>query len=515
MNKSIQNLKTEPDDSSNEQFSTANIKVKQELELEIKEIDDTIFMQECLESSKKVIDSNIYRSTEDIEFNDEIIKEEPIFYDAIENQVLLFHQTEDTTPINTEYVEFTTNSECNERIHEETFECYICKCKTINIGLLKWHLLERHSEKPLLEDQHLTNGKLKNKDSKINDNQNNRSGTQKHQLNTMCRTPTIHQQKKPNKEKHNLHGPSIEREFKCSYCGRKFDTIQRVKKHERVHTKTQPFKCSLCPKRYNHKANLYEHSRIHSGKTPYSCNMCENEYSSYMGLYKHKKSHANGKMSSKRKSQQSNIIINNIEPNDYSAFHIFECYLCRSRCHKSTIQIHMKENHTGERLFQCDICLKKFVHKNSIHKHMNTHSRNNFFECTVCGKLLSGEKGLSLHIQTHKGEYIHNCKYCHKKYSTKKILRDHIRTHTGLKPYECEYCKKGFVRRADMIRHTMIHTGERPYKCDICDSSFSRNHLLTDHKRNIHFRLERKLDLINLLERKQTLVKQQTNKLFK
>ncbi|XP_055323742.1 zinc finger protein 436-like [Sitodiplosis mosellana] len=549
----FKNIKTEPCSLPCEQLLVADIEIKQESEIEIGEIDETTFLQGYPESSKTATNSNNLKSIEDVTIYDQIIKEEPVFYDEVNSQVLSCPETEEETSKSAEYSVPTIKLELNDKkkqIEDKIFECFICRCETINIGLLKWHLQERHLLGPLVGNQQSAQrslqqskkqelprtsvepNRLKNRYSKAFQaqksnqqkdldgqqhnvqNQSNKRGLEcsYHSTKSQLKPPQVKKLNRTNvkqngsKEKHSnssqtkkshkqhdsdaqqmnsLQGQITDSVLKCSYCHRKFNTIQRVKNHERIHTSDQPYKCSSCSKGYNTKAHFDIHMRRHTGEKPFSCETCGIKFHSSFQLYRHKKAHAKKIVLAEPHSQRTKIV-ENVEPNDFANFRIFECYLCRFRGGISTLQVHMRENHTGKKLYRCKICSKKFAHKASIYKHMNTHSKSNQCECKVCGKTLASENGLVLHLQTHKGEYKHECKYCHKKYTTNKILRSHIRTHIGIKPYECEYCKRGFLRQADMVRHTLIHTGERPYKCDICDVTFSRNHLLTDHKKNVH-----------------------------
>lgn len=486
----LKNIKTEPCDPHNEQLPIVDIEIKQESEIEIGEIDETTYLQGYVATSKKVRNSNIFNPIEDATIHDQIVKEEPVFYDEANGQIFTYPETEDETSKSIEYSTSTIKSEFHDQetlMDDKIFQCFICRCETISIGLLKWHLQERHPCQPL-SIHHSTKNRLKRQQEEKKKMVRKNVVHQNEPKKQHSKDPKIkksQQKQDSDEQRHKSNGQSDKSLYECNYCRRKFITIKRVKNHERVHRNDQSFKCSICAKGYNTKSHFESHMNRHKGEKPYCCESCGIKFHSPFQLYRHNKAHSMGIVLAEPNTQQTKII-ENVEPNDFPTFRIFECYVCRFRSSVGAVQVHMREKHTGMRLYHCKVCSKKFAHKSSVYKHMSTHSENNRFECKICGKTLSREKGLKLHLETHKGEYKHECKYCHKNYTTKKILRGHIRTHIGIKPYECEYCKRGFLRQADMVRHTLIHTGVRPYKCDICQATFSRNHLLTDHKKNLH-----------------------------
>lgn len=120
---------------------------------------------------------------------------------------------------------------------------------------------------------------------------------------------------------------------------------------------------------------------------------------------------------------------------------------------------------------------------------MNIHNRTKQFECQICGQLFARKDSLSIHTQKqHTGDFPYECKYCPKKFSKSYSLKTHVRSHAGHRPFQCDEptCAKGFVKRSNLVRHLRVHTGERPFKCDLCQMTFTRNHLLTDHRENVH-----------------------------
>ena len=156
--------------------------------------------------------------------------------------------------------------------------------------------------------------------------------------------------------------PSIQ--YKCIYCGNKYNNMNRFEAHMRIHvsknnfyfiifilqTGEKPYKCIYCNKIFTEKGNLKVHIRVHTNDRPYHCpftNIC--------------------KQSFKTKSQLSDHILKHTQVKNYSCP---ECKASFSR--KSRLKIHLMI-HRGEKPFQCNICNKKFREKSNYNYHIKKH----------------------------------------------------------------------------------------------------------------------------------------------
>ncbi|XP_055302447.1 zinc finger protein 260-like [Sitodiplosis mosellana] len=506
----IESIKTEPCDVEFQQFQVDNIKLEIKSEVDVIEVDESIFLQGLPEPSNNSEEPNPCNRIEDVIIYDEIIKEEPVFYDP--NEIYASPTMEDTTKMD-EQSKYTSNLESNvenESKSEKTYECYICRCETGNIGLLKWHLQERHSQEGKLKEPSLKVKHLEHpytKDSKYLQKRERKQPKEKRETkekplkekslekNNSEKAPLKkgsmenRKLKKSQTGKDNSSDRRTEKSFGCTFCWRKFDTSQRLESHSRIHTNQKPFQCSVCLKFYNNHTSFTLHQRIHTGEKPHKCSQsnCEMKFRLKPQLDRHLKAHVNGSVIKKPKDRRVTIV-ENIAQEEVSSFQLYECYLCPFEGPKNQVRIHIKEEHVGETLYKCDICSKRFLLERSVESHMMIHNKTNRFECHICGKILARKDALNIHIQYHTGDFPYECKYCPKRFSKVYTLKTHVRTHAAFKPFECDQptCKKAFVKRSDLVRHSRIHTGERPYKCEICHQTFTRNHLLTDHKQNMH-----------------------------
>ena len=149
-------------------------------------------------------------------------------------------------------------------------------------------------------------------------------------------------------------------QYKCIYCGNKYNNMNRFEAHMRIHvsyiyyiiiqTGEKPYKCPFCCKIFTEKGNLKVHIRIHTNDRPYHCpfkDIC--------------------KQSFKTKSQLSDHILKHTQVKNYRCV---ECKACFSR--KSRLKIHLMI-HKGEKPFQCNICQKKFREKSNYNFHIKKH----------------------------------------------------------------------------------------------------------------------------------------------
>ena len=194
----------------------------------------------------------------------------------------------------------------------------------------------------------------------------------------------------------------------CDYCGTYFASVQTMKRHQRMHTRSgaqilRKFKCEFCPKRFNKCHNLKSHRRIHTGEKPFQCEFC-----------------------SKKFNRSDNL------------------------------RLHVRV-HTGEKPFQCEFCPKRFNQSQHLKRHCRIHTGEKPFQCEFCSKKFYRSDNLRLHVRVHTGEKPFQCEFCPKRFKTSYNLQSHRRIHTGKKPYKCTPCHKQFASHAGLKYHLKSH----------------------------------------------------------
>lgn len=147
---------------------------------------------------------------------------------------------------------------------------------------------------------------------------------------------------------------SASRHFSCTWtgCNKKFDSNNKLARHQSVHTGEKRFKCTVCPKSYTQPGDLKIHMRIHTGEKPFECTLCLAKFT-----------------------------------------------------HKSTFTRHLR-THTGEKPYECPYCDKKFYESGGERsQHIQSHKAKvqiQTYACALCKIRLASHKGLSRHMWSQK-----------------------------------------------------------------------------------------------------------------
>ena len=74
---------------------------------------------------------------------------------------------------------------------------------------------------------------------------------------------------------------------RCIQCDSAFKTNDKLKRHQRIHTKEKPFACIFCEKVFSQSGHLKEHQLIYSGDRPYGCPECKKSFTTDQKLKNH------------------------------------------------------------------------------------------------------------------------------------------------------------------------------------------------------------------------------------
>ncbi|XP_068576793.1 zinc finger protein 208-like [Cebidichthys violaceus] len=131
------------------------------------------------------------------------------------------------------------------------------------------------------------------------------------------------------KRRNNCNTHTGKKSLNCDICGKAFNCMSKLQRHQGVHTGEKPYYCSICGKRFKQASVLHTHVRVHTGEKPYTCTTC-------------------GK-----------------------GFRWTNC-----------LTLHMR-THSGEKPYTCKTCGRDFRTSSNLKDHMKTHTGAKLRHCST------------------------------------------------------------------------------------------------------------------------------------
>ena len=264
---------------------------------------------------------------------------------------------------------------------------------------------------------------------------------------------------------------------------------------------TATYVCAICSAHIVGKVEMDKHTRkVHNG-LKVRCDICDYaaknaRYMARHRLAKHNLPTAGFKLLRCNKEDC------NYRTTDYSTLSIhiksvhdgerpFPCGACdKSFKFRGSLQAHMDGVHMGMKKYRCDLCERVFTSTFAVANHKTVaHHGGKLPEhmCDECGVSFRLIEGLKRHKRSvHRNEKNFECPHCPpgtRKFFTRSILVSHIRGFHQLdKQHPCPECGRGFPRAYELKRHiSTVHMKFRPYRCKLCDARFTHYSSLGYH----------------------------------
>ncbi|CAG7725617.1 unnamed protein product [Allacma fusca] len=303
--------------------------------------------------------------------------------------------------------------------------------------------------------------------------------------------------KKKNCEKEKIKPKTVDSEYTCKICSKKFKHLKFLNQHVKVHSNDR--RCSKCEKKFKSSALLKRHMQVHNknNNSAFKCEDCGREFPNLLGLQVHAVAHTRTLYTCKGCKRKFKIEKNFIQHQETA-----RCTEKKHPCptcgklfkNKDKVKRHLISMHSETKPFCCDLCGKGFRSQADLKFHeVNAHicGETKEYQCDQCGKRFKSMETLKSHeMYSHKMEKKHFCATCGKGFPLLATLKIHEVSHSTDRPYMCTYCGRTYKHANDLKSHEVVHykDEEKPFMCPICGNRYHRKDVLRLHQaRDKHF----------------------------
>lgn len=236
---------------------------------------------------------NYPNSTEiitEIDGIDEIVKEEPQFYDELaDSQQQVFSKRIRTSkrvakldckPVQKTEGKEKKQSSPGKLVRKAKFECFLCRKRLRKWLNLKYHYDRFHGKQNENVQCDLCSRRFSTKYSLDN---HRRSHTDAFKCKLCLRCFSCQN----NLRRHHKSCTAL----KCNICHKKFQLQSELIQHMLVHTMRKTFECDICSSKFTTKRNIKRHMRLHNRKGLYQCEYCDKEYTTKYARDAHQRKH--------------------------------------------------------------------------------------------------------------------------------------------------------------------------------------------------------------------------------
>jgi len=247
------------------------------------------------------------------------------------------------------------------------------------------------------------------------------------------------------------------------------DISQKSEKNPQIQTGKKLIDCIECGKPFT-EVNLVKHMRVHFIDRKYKCEHCDMAYMYQSTLEQHMKIEHSGAV--KFKCNLCSLIF----PNNSS----LKKHLCMQDARAAVNEFYMK---MGETSVNHNANIVSTKTEGKINEVQKIDASIKPHQCNVCGNSFKRKSDLNVHLKIHTEVKPYNCDQCNKSFVQNCNFRRHLKTHVADSSRYCAVCDLYFKQKNQLLVHMRIHDNpdSKRYKCDQCDKSFATNKYLKKH----------------------------------